>query len=109
MASRAFSRRCETELTNDPHVTVRYQCSPHHVNDAFYPIIGQIWHAAGFVRGEPAATRLDKLEAMIALARLGREDIAPFLASLAVDPCRWSDIPRSTWPRASRRSGRSRH
>ena len=25
---------------------VRYQCSPHHVNDAFYPITSQIWHAA---------------------------------------------------------------
>ena len=22
-----------------PHVTTRYQCSPHHVNDAFYPIV----------------------------------------------------------------------
>ena len=26
-------------IGDEPHVTVRYQCSPHHVNDAFYPII----------------------------------------------------------------------
>ena len=32
---------------------VRYQCSPHHVNDAFYPISRQIWHAAGLISGEP--------------------------------------------------------
>ena len=54
------------EIGDEPHVTMRYQCSPHHVNDAFYPITSQIWHAAGFVGGEPAAERLDKLEAMIA-------------------------------------------
>jgi predicted ATPase len=50
----------------EPHVTVRYQCSPHHVNDAFYPLANHIWHAAGFLSGEPMAARLDKLEAMIA-------------------------------------------
>ena len=73
-------------IENDPHVTVRYQCSPHHVNDAFYPISSQIWYAAGFVSGEPAASRLDKLEAMIALARLDAKDIAPFLAALLSIP-----------------------
>ena len=73
-------------IENDPHVTVRYQCSPHHVNDAFYPISSQIWYAAGFVSGEPAASRLDKLEAMIALARLDTKNIAPFLAALLSIP-----------------------
>ena len=37
------------QIGDEPHVTMRYQCSPHHVNDAFYPIASQIWHAAGFV------------------------------------------------------------
>ena len=73
-------------IENDPHVTVRYQCSPHHVNDAFYPISSQIWYAAGFVSREPPASRLDKLEAMIALARLDARDIAPFLAALLSIP-----------------------
>ena len=65
---------------------VRYQCSPHHVNDAFYPITSHIWHAAGFVTGEPAAARLDKLEAMIARSGLDAKDIAPFLAALLSIP-----------------------
>ena len=56
---------------------MRYQCSPHHVNDAFYPITSQIWHAAGFVGGEPAVARLDKLEAMIARSGLKAKEIAP--------------------------------
>src|SRR5271165_2646610 len=51
-------------IGDEPHVRVRYQCSPHHVNNAFFPIASHIWHAAGFVTGEPPAARLDKLEAM---------------------------------------------
>ena len=53
-----------------------------HINDAFYPITSQIWHAAGFVSGEPAAARLDKLEAMIVLSALEAKEIGPFLAAL---------------------------
>ncbi|HZZ25408.1 MAG TPA: adenylate/guanylate cyclase domain-containing protein [Roseiarcus sp.] len=69
-------------IASEPHVRVRYQCSPHHVNDAFYPITSQIWHAAGVVSGEPEAARLQKLEAMIARSELDTKDIAPLLAAL---------------------------
>jgi class 3 adenylate cyclase/tetratricopeptide (TPR) repeat protein len=69
-----------------PHLRVRYQCSPHHVNDAFYPIASHVWHAAGFVSGEPGATRLAKLEAMIARSGLEPKAIAPFLAALLSIP-----------------------
>jgi predicted ATPase len=69
-------------IGDEPHVRVRYQCSPHHVNDAFYPVASHIWHAAGLVSGEPAAAKLDKLEAMIALSGLEAKAIAPFLAAL---------------------------
>jgi class 3 adenylate cyclase/predicted ATPase len=68
------------------HIVLRYQCSPHHVNDAFYPIAGQLWHIAGFVSGEPAATRLDKLEKMISRTGLECGEIAPYLASLLSIP-----------------------
>jgi class 3 adenylate cyclase/predicted ATPase len=61
---------------------LRYQCSPHHINDAFHPVIGQIWRGAGFVSGEPAAVRLQKLEAMIAATGLDGREIVPYLASL---------------------------
>ena len=73
-------------IGDEPHVRVRYQCSPHHVNDAFYPITSHIWHAAGFFDGEPAGAKLDKLEAMIARSRLDTEGIAPFLAALLSIP-----------------------
>jgi predicted ATPase/class 3 adenylate cyclase len=69
-------------IGKQPHLVLRYQCSPHHVNDAFHPVIGQIWHAAEFVSGEPASSRLDKLEKMIESTGLLSRDIAPVLASL---------------------------
>lgn len=65
---------------------LRYQCSPHHINDAFHPVIGQIWRGAGFVSGEAAAVRLQKLEAMIASTGLDGREIVPYLASLLAIP-----------------------
>jgi class 3 adenylate cyclase len=74
-------------IDEERSLVVRYQCSPHHINDAFYPIIGQIWHAAGLVSHEPAASRLDKLETLIGLSRLdNREELAPYFASLLSVP-----------------------
>ena len=89
------------ERIGEQQVTFRYQCSPHHANDAFYPIIGQIRHAAGFVDGEPPAMRLDRLEAMIGRSVLDVEAIAPYLASLLSIFRPTADIPRSKCPRAN--------
>jgi len=69
-------------IGNQSYLVLRYQCSPHHVNDAFHPVIGQIWYAANFVSGEAAGSRLDKLEKMIESTGLACADIAPYLASL---------------------------
>jgi predicted ATPase len=73
-------------IGDEPHIIVRYQCSPNHVNDAFYPMTSHIWRAAGFVSGEPPAARLDKLEALIGRSRLDTREIAPFLAALLSIP-----------------------
>ncbi len=73
-------------IGDQPHAVLRYQCSPHHVNDAFHPVKGQIWHGARFVSGEPAAVRLEKLEKMIRRTGLDPAEIAPLLASLLAIP-----------------------
>jgi class 3 adenylate cyclase/tetratricopeptide (TPR) repeat protein len=74
------------QIGTEPHVRVRYQCSSHHANDAFYPIVSQISHAADFVSGEPARARLDKLETMIARSTVNAREVAPLLASLMAIP-----------------------
>ena len=73
-------------IGDERHLAFRYQCSPHHGNDAFHPVIGQIWRGAGFVSGEPAAARLDKLETMILSAGLDIGEFVPYLASLLAIP-----------------------
>ena len=73
-------------VAHEPHVTVRYQCSPHHVSDAFYPIVSQIWRAAEFASEEAPGARLEKLEAMGRRSGLEPTEIVPFVASLCSVP-----------------------
>jgi class 3 adenylate cyclase/tetratricopeptide (TPR) repeat protein len=73
-------------ISDQRHFILRYQCSPHHINDAFHPVIGQIWRGADFVAGEPPAQRLQKLETMISRTGLESREIAPYLASLLAIP-----------------------
>src|SRR5215467_2469252 len=40
-------------LTPEPHTRLRYFCSPQHTDSAFYPIIGQMEHAAGLLHDDP--------------------------------------------------------
>jgi TolB-like protein/class 3 adenylate cyclase/predicted ATPase len=49
-----------------PHIRIRYFCSPHRQDSAFYPVITQLERVAGFERNDDAETKLDKLEAIIA-------------------------------------------
>ena len=48
-------------IAEDPHVTVRYFCSPHHRESAFYPIARQLERAAGIERSDDSAARRAKL------------------------------------------------
>jgi TolB-like protein/predicted ATPase len=49
-----------------PHTRMRYFCSPHHQDSAFYPVIVQLEHAAGFERNDDTQTKLDKLDSIFA-------------------------------------------
>ena len=69
-------------LSGEGHVLLRYQCSPYHGNSALYPVIQQIAHAAGFASGESNDTRLDKLEALLAMGTERIGEAAPLVAAL---------------------------
>jgi class 3 adenylate cyclase/predicted ATPase len=66
----------EQRLSTEPHVRLRYFCSPYHQDSALYPFIDQLGRAAGFVRDDPPAVRLEKLEALLARALPSDEDVA---------------------------------
>ena len=57
----ALSQHIETE----PHIRLRYFCSPHDQDSALYPFIGQLERAAGFARDDTSAIKLDKLESLL--------------------------------------------
>ncbi len=70
-----------------PHVTTRYQCSPHHINDAFYPIINQMRYAARFDSDESATARLVKLDGLMARSAVESKEAAALIAALLSIPC----------------------
>jgi class 3 adenylate cyclase/predicted ATPase len=71
----------EERLQADPHLRLRYFCSPYHQDSALFPFIEQLERASGFARDDPPASKLEKLEALLARATPADEDVA-FLADL---------------------------
>ena len=73
-------------ISGEPHITIRYQCSPHHINSPFYPVIRQIERAARFERDDTADIKLKKLEALLSLAGQTTLADAPLFAALLSIP-----------------------
>jgi class 3 adenylate cyclase len=71
-------------LAAEPHTRLRYFCSPQHTDSAFYPIIGQMERAARFTRDDTTQRRLDKLDAVLALASTPMQDAALFAEMLSL-------------------------
>jgi hypothetical protein len=71
----------EEHLQTEPHLRLRYFCSPYCQDSALYPFIDQLWHAAGFARDDPPAAKLEKLEGVLTRAAPLDADMA-FLADL---------------------------
>src|SRR4029077_1388673 len=83
------SRLAETmveELAGEPHIRLRFFCSPHHEDSALYPVIAHLERAAGFRREDTIEQRLDKLEALVAQATNDVSAFAPLLADLVAVP-----------------------
>jgi class 3 adenylate cyclase/predicted ATPase len=68
----------EKRLREEQYLELRYFCSPYHQNSALYPVIAQLERAAAFEREDTPELKLEKLEALLALAPLVsvEEDIA---------------------------------
>ncbi|MGC1889549.1 MAG: AAA family ATPase [Stellaceae bacterium] len=66
----------EERLHGEPHLRLRYFCSPYHQDSALFPIIDQLGRAAGLARDDAPALKLEKLEALLARATPPDEDVA---------------------------------
>ena len=69
----------------EPHLQLRYFCSPYHQESALFPFVDQLSRASGFARDDPPAARFKKLEAFLARAAPPDEDVA-LLAELLLLP-----------------------
>ena len=84
----------EERIAGEPHTLLRYQCSPHHTNSALYPIIEQLERAAGFKADDTSEQRLDKLEALLAIAAAQVRGHSAAFCCVVVDPV-WRPISRT--------------
>ena len=81
---------------------LRFQCSPFHVNSAFYPISANFERALAFGREEPPASRLDKIEALVVgHYGLPLQD-ARFIAAMLSVPCEERYGPLAMSPRLAK-------
>jgi class 3 adenylate cyclase/predicted ATPase len=72
------------KLAGEPHTRLRYFCSPQHTDSAFYPIIGQMERAAGFVHDDTPQAKHDKLDAVLSQTSTRSEDAALFAEMLSL-------------------------
>jgi predicted ATPase len=77
----------------EPYLRLRYFCSPYHQDSALFPFIDQLGRAAGFAHDDPPAARLEKLEALLALATPPEEDVAFFADLLSLPPSEHHPLP----------------
>jgi class 3 adenylate cyclase/predicted ATPase/energy-coupling factor transporter ATP-binding protein EcfA2 len=71
-------------LAGEPHIRLRYFCSPQHTDSALYPIIGQIERAAGLEREDTSRAKLDKLDRLLKQTSTSAQDAALFADLLSL-------------------------
>jgi hypothetical protein len=52
-------------IKSEPHIRLRYFCSPHHQDSALFPFKSQLERAAGFARVDTVDAKLRKLRALL--------------------------------------------
>ena len=72
------------QIAAEPHTRVRYLCSPHHTENALYPIIQRLERAAGFAAHDDTRTKLDKFDALMGQTLAPAEDRAIFADLLSL-------------------------
>src|SRR5262249_53270995 len=94
------SRLCEQWLdciTKERHIFIRFQCSPHHTNSPFYPVIRQLENAARFEREDTPDVKLRKLEAMLSRGGAAtRSDIELYASLLSIPTDEFCSSPDLT-------------
>ena len=71
-----------SELPEKSYYSIHFQCSPHHVNSTFHPVIQRLRAGAGFHAGDDGKTKLDKMEAYLTRRGADVTNVASVIATL---------------------------
>jgi predicted ATPase/class 3 adenylate cyclase len=75
-------------ISASSQLTLRYQCSPYHVDSALFPIIAELEQALKIASKDASSARLEKLEALLKYHDLNLKETVPvFAALLSIAPC----------------------
>jgi hypothetical protein len=91
-------------LRDEPHLRLRYFCSPYHQDSALSPFIDQLGRAAAFSPDDPPAARLEKLKALLALAAPPDDDFALIADLLSLPPSERHPLPNLSPQRKKERT-----
>jgi predicted ATPase/class 3 adenylate cyclase len=75
-------REVRARLSEEPHIRLLYQCSPHHTTSPLHPVIEQLERAAGFERDDTSEVRLDKLDTLLARGTEKLDQAVPLIAAV---------------------------
>jgi class 3 adenylate cyclase/predicted ATPase len=71
-------------LALEPHIRLRFFCSPQHTDSTLYPVIGEMLRAGDFAHDDSQHVKLDKLDALLAQSATSAEDAALFAEMLSL-------------------------
>jgi len=84
-------------IRREPHISLHFQCLPHGMQSALFPIIQQIQRLARFTPNDPDEIRRVKIERMVSLVTREGNKAVPLIAdmlSVPIHPAREA-LPRS--------------
>jgi len=87
------------KIVDEAHTRIQYQCSAHHTNSPFYPVIAQLERAAGFAPDDTAETKHDKLEQGLRYSFSTIDHVAPLFATLLSLPFEGRYVALNLTPR----------
>jgi len=94
----------EEHLRTEPHIRLRYFCSPYNQHSALFPFIDQLGRAAGFARDDSPPVKLEKLEALLARAEPPDEDPALLADLLSLPASERHPLPNFSAQRKKERT-----
>lgn len=82
MGKSRLSTAFAESLQDEPHLTIRLQCSPFHNNSVLYPFMQHLTSSSGFSRNDSARVQAEKLESQMAIAGITQAQDLALMAAL---------------------------